>query len=170
LPTEAEWEKAARGGCELYETCKTEMRIFPWGNEQPSCAHAVIDYEYNEEGEYKECNDQYPEIMPVGSKPLGQSPYGVMDMVGNGDEWVSDFYSQDYYLVSPIQNPQGADQPEGIVAKGIVRGSAASSGCSKYDGESCDLRSSRRNVVDAYSSSYTSIRCARSMGSIGTSN
>ena len=86
LPTEAEWEKSARG---------TDGRRYPWGDEI-DCEHA----------HYKDCGG---ETIPVGSLPAGASPYGALDMAGNVWEWVIDGWQEDYYQVSPYENPQGPE-------------------------------------------------------------
>lgn len=174
LCTEAEWEKAARGGCEIYpgKDCPDAMPVYPWGNQPPSCDLAQVFHGA------AFCGGE--NLRPVGTLPAGASPYGVLDMAGNVGEWVSDLYAPDYYchgdkaiydqasvepgcsgsekpFLSPWPNPKG---PTGASGMGVLKGGSVGTGADVWT-----VRSSRRafdGLSGGMNSEFEGTRCCRS--------
>lgn len=112
LPTEAEWEKSARG---------TDGRRYPWGHMQP-----FVDIANYNRGVWV---SESVTLVPVGSglegmsvrhglKEGGKSPYGLFHMAGNAAEWVNDWYDREYYQTTPDTNPPGPSLGEKRVLRG----------------------------------------------------
>ncbi len=135
LPTEAEWEKAARG---------PDGNLFPWGDSPPEAGLAVF-------GQYHV--HEIPLVAAVNSGEDGQSPYGVRHMAGNVAEWVHDWFGFDYYSVTPDRNPRG---PSTGRYKGVRGGS--------WKSRPNLLRTASRNGATPDQRSATvGFRCAKSL-------
>jgi formylglycine-generating enzyme required for sulfatase activity len=147
LPTEAQWEMAARGSCEqnggATVACKAGMRVYPWGDATATCAEAQMF-----EGGAGGCGALT--TAAVGSKGKGASPYGVMDMAGNVWEWVADWYLSSYDA-GAVADPAG---PATATAR-LGRGGG-------FANSSSNVRSSERSAnLPTFFDYDIGLRCAR---------
>jgi formylglycine-generating enzyme required for sulfatase activity len=131
LPTEAEWERAARG---------TTGRRFPWGETEPTRAMANYLNQWRNGAA----------LEPVGSHPQGATPEGVHDLEGNVWEWVADWYDPHYYEKGPVRNPQGPP----VGSRKVIRGSG-------WESEAPLLRAAHRVNSDPNNRNHSlGFRCA----------